>query len=45
MVAARAGSNLKAALTASGVRLDWEIKRIGNFKPGEAVLPFNGEGQ
>ncbi|WP_321339206.1 UDP-N-acetylmuramate dehydrogenase [Breoghania sp.] len=26
----------------SGIRLEWEIKRLGNFRPGEAVEPFLG---
>ena len=31
-------------LETSGVRLDWEIKRIGRFKKGESVEPFMGRG-
>jgi UDP-N-acetylmuramate dehydrogenase len=27
-------------LETSGIRLEWEIKRIGRFLPGEAVAPF-----
>ncbi len=27
----------------SGVRLDWEIRRVGAFLPGEAVAPFLGQ--
>ncbi|MCC6983654.1 MAG: UDP-N-acetylmuramate dehydrogenase [Bauldia sp.] len=26
----------------SGVRLEWEIKRLGEFRPGREVLPFMG---
>jgi UDP-N-acetylmuramate dehydrogenase len=31
-------------LAASGVRLEWEIRRIGRFSGGAAVEPFLGEG-
>ncbi|WP_309085288.1 UDP-N-acetylmuramate dehydrogenase [Chelativorans sp.] len=27
----------------SGIRLEWEIKRIGEFRPGHAVDPFLGQ--
>ena len=27
----------------SGIRLQWEIKRIGNFRPGHAVQEFLGQ--
>jgi UDP-N-acetylmuramate dehydrogenase len=30
-------------LADSGVKLEWEIKRIGAFKPGEPVAPFMGD--
>jgi UDP-N-acetylmuramate dehydrogenase len=30
-------------LAASGVRLEWEIKRVGRFLPGEDVAPFLGQ--
>ncbi|MBD8554818.1 UDP-N-acetylmuramate dehydrogenase [Rhizobium sp. CFBP 8762] len=30
-------------LEASGVRLEWEIKRLGLFKPGREVKSFNGK--
>jgi UDP-N-acetylmuramate dehydrogenase len=26
----------------SGIRLEWEIKRIGEFKPGRAIDEFLG---
>jgi UDP-N-acetylmuramate dehydrogenase len=31
-------------LAASGVRLEWEIKRLGRFADGRAVEPFLGQG-
>jgi UDP-N-acetylmuramate dehydrogenase len=38
------GETVRArVLAASGVTLEWEIKRIGAFKPGEEVAPFLGE--
>jgi UDP-N-acetylmuramate dehydrogenase len=30
-------------LQSSGVKLVWEIKRIGNFEPGQEVAPFLGK--
>jgi UDP-N-acetylmuramate dehydrogenase len=30
-------------LADSGVKLEWEIKRIGSFKPGDEVAPFMGD--
>jgi UDP-N-acetylmuramate dehydrogenase len=30
-------------LETSGVRLEWEIKRIGTFAEGRAVEPFLGK--
>jgi len=29
-------------LASSGVHLEWEIKRVGRFLPGEDVAPFLG---
>ncbi len=41
----RLGETVRArVLAASGVRLDWEIKRVGRFLPGAAVEPFLGGG-
>jgi len=38
------GETVRARVLAdSGVRLAWEIKRIGDFSPGQAVAPFLGE--
>lgn len=38
------GETVRArVLETSGVRLDWEIKRIGEFLPGETVEPFLGQ--
>jgi UDP-N-acetylmuramate dehydrogenase len=38
------GETVRARVLAdSGVRLEWEIKRIGEFAPGGAVAPFLGE--
>jgi UDP-N-acetylmuramate dehydrogenase len=38
------GETVRARVLAdSGIRLDWEIKRIGSFRPGEDVAPFRGE--
>lgn len=31
-------------LAASGIRLEWEIKRLGRFAPGRTVEPFLGQG-
>lgn len=31
-------------LETSGMKLDWEIKRIGEFLPGETIEPFLGQG-
>ncbi len=31
-------------LNTSGIRLEWEIKRLGAFASGRAVMPFLGEG-
>ena len=40
----RLGETVRArVLASSGVRLEWEIKRLGRFLPGEAVAPFLGE--
>jgi UDP-N-acetylmuramate dehydrogenase len=30
-------------LEKSGIRLHWEIKRIGNFRPGHQVQEFLGQ--
>jgi UDP-N-acetylmuramate dehydrogenase len=41
----RLGETVRARVyETSGVRLDWEIRRVGAFKPGEAVAPFLGDG-
>jgi UDP-N-acetylmuramate dehydrogenase len=38
------GETVRArVLATSGVRLEWEIKRIGSFRPGREVQPFMGE--
>lgn len=38
------GETVRArALQKSGIALDWEIKRLGEFKDGQSVLPFLGE--
>ncbi len=34
----------RRVLESSGVRLEWEIKRVGRFQAGEAVAPFLGAG-
>jgi UDP-N-acetylmuramate dehydrogenase len=35
------GETVRArVLETSGVRLEWEIKRVGRFEPGKAVKPF-----
>lgn len=37
------GETVRArVLETSGVRLEWEIKRIGDFAPGQSVEPFLG---
>ncbi len=37
----RLGETVRArVLASSGVRLEWEIKRVGRFLPGETVEPF-----
>jgi len=37
------GETVRArVLETSGVRLEWEIRRVGAFKPGEEVQPFLG---
>ena len=37
------GETVRArVLATSGVRLEWEIKRVGTFKAGEEIAPFNG---
>ncbi len=37
------GETVRArVLETSGVRLDWEIRRLGRFAPGAEVLPFLG---
>jgi UDP-N-acetylmuramate dehydrogenase len=39
----RLGETVRArVLGASGVRLDWEIKRLGDFSPGQTIAPFLG---
>ena len=39
------GETVRArVLETSGVRLDWEIKRLGAFAPGTTVQPFLGKG-
>jgi UDP-N-acetylmuramate dehydrogenase len=39
------GETVRArVLETSGVKLDWEIKRIGEFLPGEEIEPFLGQG-
>ncbi len=39
------GETVRArVLNNSGVKLDWEIKRIGRFEPGREVEPFLGRG-
>ncbi|MEX0851807.1 MAG: UDP-N-acetylmuramate dehydrogenase [Bauldia sp.] len=41
----RLGETIRArVLETSGVRLEWEIKRVGAFRPGETVEPFLGNG-
>ncbi|MDW6020787.1 UDP-N-acetylmuramate dehydrogenase [Mesorhizobium sp. BAC0120] len=38
------GETVRArVLESSGIRLQWEIKRIGNFKPGHEVQEFLGQ--
>ncbi|MER8592247.1 MULTISPECIES: UDP-N-acetylmuramate dehydrogenase [unclassified Mesorhizobium] len=38
------GETVRArVLERSGIRLQWEIKRIGNFRPGHAVQEFLGQ--
>ncbi len=40
----RLGETVRARVVAtSGVRLEWEIKRVGRFIPGDEVVPFVGE--
>lgn len=37
------GETVRAKVLAhSGVQLEWEIKRLGNFLPGESVVPLMG---
>jgi len=39
------GETVRArVLETSGVRLEWEIRRIGEFLPGQTVEPFMGRG-
>ena len=39
------GETVRArVLEMSGVRLEWEIKRVGHFAPGQSVEPFLGKG-
>ncbi len=39
------GETVRArVLETSGVRLDWEIKRIGRFLPGQEIVAFLGRG-
>ncbi len=41
----RLGETVRArVLDTSGVRLEWEIKRVGRFADGETVEPFLGKG-
>jgi UDP-N-acetylmuramate dehydrogenase len=41
----RLGETVRArVLETSGVRLEWEIKRVGRFAPGMEVAPFLGGG-
>jgi UDP-N-acetylmuramate dehydrogenase len=41
----RLGETVRArVLETSGVRLEWEIKRLGEFRPGADVQPFVGRG-
>jgi UDP-N-acetylmuramate dehydrogenase len=38
------GETVRArVLVNSGLRLQWEIKRLGNFRPGHAVQEFLGQ--
>jgi len=38
------GETVRArVLETSGIRLEWEIRRIGKFKPGKDVQPFLGQ--
>lgn len=38
------GETVRAAvLKNSGIELEWEIKRLGMFKPGESVIPLLGQ--
>ena len=38
------GETVRArVLENSGIRLEWEIKRLGDFKPGHAIDPFLGQ--
>lgn len=38
------GETVRArVLETSGIRLEWEIKRIGEFRPGHEVQPFLGQ--
>jgi len=38
------GETVRArVLETSGIRLEWEIKRIGKFRPGKDVQPFLGQ--
>ncbi|RST85956.1 UDP-N-acetylmuramate dehydrogenase [Aquibium carbonis] len=38
------GETVRArVLETSGIRLEWEIRRIGEFRPGHAVQPFLGQ--
>jgi UDP-N-acetylmuramate dehydrogenase len=40
----RLGETVRARVVeTSGVRLEWEIKRVGGFRPGEEVEPFLGK--
>ena len=37
----RLGETVRARVfETSGVRLEWEIKRVGSFRPGKAVAPL-----
>ena len=39
----RLGETVRArVLATSGIRLEWEIRRVGRFPAGETVAPFLG---
>ncbi|WP_306261776.1 UDP-N-acetylmuramate dehydrogenase [Pararhizobium sp. IMCC21322] len=38
------GETVRAGVKAhSGIELEWEIKRLGTFRPGESVIPLMGQ--